>query len=366
MAVYYSKSRGSWYIRLSFKGKMFYCYSSSLGSFASRKDARDFEPVFAAGLVDAPVASGVCDSFFEPFFLSLRGSLKDSTVYGFVKTFNKYVAPLFKGVGVSALDDGFLEFANRRLNSSLKVVDPQRAFSVSRHFVVFLNRQGLKLDPRRFFAMRKKIRDPHFYHVWDFATFSRFLSFEKDPVWILFFSVIYYYGLRVGEALALQWGDFTDRGLRISRIVSVKNLSKKLEVTLPKTSASVAILPKVDAVYRLVLPGLDPSSWCFLGRNGVQPFGQTSVVARIKIVSKKAGLKPLTPHEFRHSCASYLLSNGLPLREVSKWMRHSSEIVTASVYEHLLPGEIEDVSSFWNKKVSSGAFSVRDRKKKGE
>jgi Site-specific recombinase XerD len=351
MAVYFSKSRNAWYIRYSWKGKLYYCYRSSSGVFVTKQLAKDYEPVFVSGLVEAPVASGLCDSFFEPFVLSLKGSLKDSTVYGFAKVFDKYVAPHFKGVKVSALDDGFLEFVNRKLNLSVSVKDPQRLFSVCRHFVLFLNRQGLSLDPNRFYPNKRKVREPHVYHVWDLPTFERFLSFEKDPNWILFFSVLYYYGLRVGEALGLQWGDFTGHGLRIARMVSVKNLSKELEVTLPKTASSVSTLPKVEAVYRYVLPGLDPCSWCFLGRGGSQPFGQTTVVNRIKLVSKKAGLKWLSPHEFRHSCASYLISQGVPLREVSKWLRHSNEIVTASVYEHLLPGEIDKVGQFWDKKM---------------
>lgn len=53
-------------------------------------------------------------------------------------------------------------------------------------------------------------------------------------------------------------------------------------------------------------------------------------------VTTKAGLSGWRPHELRHSCASILLAQGVPLEVVSRFLGHSSIRITADVYGHIL------------------------------
>jgi integrase len=53
-------------------------------------------------------------------------------------------------------------------------------------------------------------------------------------------------------------------------------------------------------------------------------------------VSKGAGLGSWSPHEFRHTAASLMIAGGVPLKQVSEALGHSSIAVTADVYGHLL------------------------------
>jgi integrase len=52
-------------------------------------------------------------------------------------------------------------------------------------------------------------------------------------------------------------------------------------------------------------------------------------------VTEAAGLGRWSPHELRHSAASLLLAQGVPLKTVSETLGHSSIRVTADVYGHL-------------------------------
>ena len=52
-----------------------------------------------------------------------------------------------------------------------------------------------------------------------------------------------------------------------------------------------------------------------------------------KLVS--AGLKRIRFHDLRHSCASLLLANGVPLKAIQEWLGHSTFTVTADFYSHL-------------------------------
>lgn len=40
-------------------------------------------------------------------------------------------------------------------------------------------------------------------------------------------------------------------------------------------------------------------------------------------------------HELRHSCASLLLANGVPLKQIQEWLGHSDFSTTANIYAHL-------------------------------
>jgi integrase len=52
-------------------------------------------------------------------------------------------------------------------------------------------------------------------------------------------------------------------------------------------------------------------------------------------ITTAAGIGRWSPHELRHSAASLLLAQGVPLKSVSEMLGHSSIRVTADVYGHL-------------------------------
>ncbi len=47
------------------------------------------------------------------------------------------------------------------------------------------------------------------------------------------------------------------------------------------------------------------------------------------------GLKKMRFHDLRHSCASLLLANGVPLKQIQDWSGHSDFSTTANIYAHL-------------------------------
>ena len=50
---------------------------------------------------------------------------------------------------------------------------------------------------------------------------------------------------------------------------------------------------------------------------------------------EKNGLRHIRFHDLRHSCASLLLANGVPMKQIQEWLGHSDFSITANVYAHL-------------------------------
>ena len=46
-------------------------------------------------------------------------------------------------------------------------------------------------------------------------------------------------------------------------------------------------------------------------------------------------MKRIRFHDLRHSCASLLLANGVPMKQIQEWLGHSDFSTTANVYAHL-------------------------------
>ena len=56
---------------------------------------------------------------------------------------------------------------------------------------------------------------------------------------------------------------------------------------------------------------------------------------RFQRLLKRVGLPHKRFHDLRHTCASLLLAQGVPLREVSEILGHSGIQITKDVYRHL-------------------------------
>ena len=50
---------------------------------------------------------------------------------------------------------------------------------------------------------------------------------------------------------------------------------------------------------------------------------------------KAHGLRHIRFHDLRHSCASLLLKQGVPMKQIQEWLGHSDISTTANIYSHL-------------------------------
>ncbi|MCZ9312248.1 MAG: site-specific integrase [Methanocorpusculum sp.] len=146
-------------------------------------------------------------------------------------------------------------------------------------------------------------------------------------------------GLRKGELVALQWSDLDveNKTISVSKQAGRNNAGDP-DITRPKTENSIRkISIPQDAVDLLIAEHQKhPSNpWMFPSPKTSEMYHPDSVVNIHKKILKDAGLEHLRFHDLRHSCASLLLANGVPMKQIQEWLGHSDFNTTANIYAHL-------------------------------
>jgi integrase len=67
------------------------------------------------------------------------------------------------------------------------------------------------------------------------------------------------------------------------------------------------------------------------------PLGGSNISRNFKPQLEKAGVKNVRFHDLRHTAASLMLNNGVPVLVVSKILGHSKTSTTLDIYGHLIP-----------------------------
>lgn len=164
-----------------------------------------------------------------------------------------------------------------------------------------------------------------------------------------------YYGLRRSEVLGLRWDaiDFEKKTISISHKVIEANVDGKFVPVgedVLKTKSSFRTLPLIPVVEGLLLAEkehqsknrrLFKSSYCrdYLDYVCVDESGKilrpNYVTEHFGWVIRKYGLRKIRFHDLRHTCASLLLSSGVPMKQIQIWLGHSTFSTTADIYAHL-------------------------------
>ncbi len=167
-------------------------------------------------------------------------------------------------------------------------------------------------------------------------------------------------GCRRGELLALEWPEVS---FETGTIIVSKSLEQTLEglrVKRPKNGRTRTFQLPQSAVTALRFQRESQAQQRELFGAGYknlqlvfcQPDGSyldPALVSQTLVRRmKKAGIGHASLHTLRHTHASGLLSNGVPLPVVSARLGHANTHVTATIYAHALPADDQRAADQWD------------------
>ena len=76
-----------------------------------------------------------------------------------------------------------------------------------------------------------------------------------------------------------------------------------------------------------------------------KPIADSNIYLRRTKLATLAGLKVIMIHDFRHSCASLLINNGVNVTLVTKYLGHTKIEETLNMYSHMFSTALDNVVS---------------------
>ena len=158
-------------------------------------------------------------------------------------------------------------------------------------------------------------------------------------------------GMRQGEIFGLRWRDVDLEAGSLRIEVGLVWNKGEWSLAEPKTAASrrtVHLSPPVLAALRRqraeqntealrLGPDWQDTGLVFTNRAGGPVSPQNFLRREFYLALERAGLPRVRFHDLRHTAASLVLAQGVPIPQVSRLLGHSDPSVTLRVYAHALP-----------------------------
>ena len=168
--------------------------------------------------------------------------------------------------------------------------------------------------------------DYHLPTILSLEEINHLLDYVDDIKYKAIFSLLYGSGLRVSEAVYLDYCDIS----RTNMTVHVRKSKSRIDRYTILSQKSLDILTEYWFAYN------KPTDALFIQKN--KPHNritQSAVQQYLRNTCKKAGIsKHISPHTIRHAFATHLLENGVEFRYIQTLLGHRDPKST-EVYLHL-------------------------------
>ena len=314
---------------------------------------------------------------------NIKPKVVQSTYIGYEQVVKGKLCPYFKSKKIKLIDlrpRNIQDFINYLYKQNLKG-------STIAHYTSNMNTalkeaviaEIIPSNPMdRIESVKKEVYIPEFYTDDELIELIEVIKTQKLEL-PLTLGIIY--GLRREEILGLTWNaiDFKNKSITIRKTVGrgkYDGVTQFLIKDIPKNKSSYRTLPMFDFIADLLKKYkekyklnekifgntyiTDYKDFICLMDNGelVKPDYVDRTFSRIL---KENGFRHIRLHDLRHSCATLLLRNGVPLSEIQKWLGHSN-IITTQRYSHLDQNDKSIPANMIETKFNM-SFIVNDNKK---
>jgi integrase len=193
----------------------------------------------------------------------------------------------------------------------------------------------------------------------------KFIEAAADNKLYLFFLLAIYTGMRQGELRGLRWSDVDIEKCMLSVIQQVRKSGNKAIYKKPKTRASKTSVSFDATLASLFEPHkrdqMKDMAKCaalgmkykdnhlvFAGYNG-NPLDRKVIERNFGYICEAARVPKIRLHDLRHSCATLLLGEGVPLKVVQESLRQADIRTTGDTYSHVLPKMQAEANEKMNK-----------------
>ena len=328
MPAYRDEKTKNWYVQFRYTDWQGKSRSTTKRGFKTKKEALAYEYEFKSTSkerVDMTIAE-----LSERYLEDRKLHIKPSRYASMEQIIRNHILPYIGNLKLSELTPLTMRHWQNEL--IIQKCSPSSLVTYHRQCSTLLNfgvkYYGMKENPLRKIGSMGKMETR--VNFWEPEEFQQFIEAVTNPKYKLCFLLLFYSGMRVGELLALNEGDFDFTKNKISITKSLMHVTK--EITTPKTESSVRVIEMPVGVMQEVKKYIDSLEEASSPLFQVAP--QTLLQA-LQRYAKVANVKEICLHDLRHSNASFLIHVGIPITTISKRLGHKSPNITLAVYSHM-------------------------------
>jgi len=214
-------------------------------------------------------------------------------------------------------------------------------------------------DPRSHPSAARRARS------WTAAELGAFIDATAQSQHSMLFRLTAATGMRRGEVLGLRWDDIHFDTGRIEITQALIAIGYQLEFTRLKTRTSrrnvaldaetlarLADWRRHQAADLAASGGINDHGLVFTRTDG-KPLHPHTVSQAFERAQRHLDVSPIRFHDLRHTHASLLLRDRVPIKVVSERLGHANPAFTMTTYQHVIPGMQEDAAAAFGQLLSA-------------
>lgn len=283
--------------------------------------------------------------------------IQPTTIAGYEYAIKKHIEPYFRKKKITL---GELKAKDiRQFNVSEKAKGLAGSTLVRQHAIIrnsLKNAFWLDLVPCiEVDKIDRPKKEKYLAEHYSLEELEKLFELTKDHRLALLIQMTAFYGFRREEVVGLKWDaiDFENNVVTVQHTVTeatIDGVRQLIQADRAKTQSSVRSLPLVGQFREKLLALKEQQErnkkvcgncydTTFEGYVFVNEMGKLYMPGYVSSTFGKllenSGLKRIRFHDLRHSCASLMLNQGVPLKQIQEWLGHSDIGTTSNIYAHL-------------------------------
>lgn len=345
MPAYKDKKRNTWYVRFYIEDTYGVKKQKEKSGFKTKALAIEYEINYKANANNNLINDITFQELYDVFIKDKSQSLKFQSLRAIKSRYELHILPYFKDYKIKKINNiAYINWKEKILlnefsykyNSSLHGA----MVSILNYAMEFYGLESNIAIKIGNFSKKNYIRKVNY---WTYEEYCEFIKVVNDNIYNALFRVLYFTGMRLGEALALNWKDLKENKININKSLSKEKRDDEYIISSPKTKSSIREI-LIDKTTKKTLNDLKEyyknyigfsEEWFIFG--GIKPLSQSTIGRKKNDYCKIANVKQIKIHDFRHSHASLMVSKGVPITALAKRLGHSDTNMTLNTYSHFIP-----------------------------
>lgn len=361
MPAYLDDKTGKWYVSFRYENYDGQRKQKMKRGFARKKDALEYERDFLTRMQGTPDLT--FKQLYKEYMEDAESRLRITTIQSKKNMIETKILPFFKDKPVNEID---ARSVRKWQNWMLKQKKPNGELYADTYIKTINNQLSAMFNYAvKFYNLasnpihktgtigKKHADDMEFWTLDEFEHCMTYFNSDDphDFQFLTFYHLLFYSGMRQGEASALTLNDFDfeENTVRVDKtFVRIGGKDLIHETKTPRSKRTInlpQILIDMIVEYAASLYGYDNNEILF-------PMHKSNINRRLKTAIKNTKSKMIRIHDLRHSHASFLIELGCNVLLIQERLGHENIETTMQTYAHLYPNKQEEVVTQINKLLS--------------